>query len=963
MKDISTIRIILLSFLVFLVSMEASAQYFMSGQEPASTRWKQINTAHFQVIFPENFTEKARYVANILEYSYEKVSSSMDHQPEKVSVIIHNKSVTSNGFVAPAPHRMELYSVPPQDNNPMPWLEHLAIHEIRHWVQIDKLNQGLTKVLNYAFGEQATAVVAGLLPMWYLEGDAVISETALTEDGRGRIPDFSKIIRSRLADSLPLYSFDKMLLGSYRNNTPNHYELGYHMTSYARYRYGETLWQDVENHVARKPFQLLSFNFGLDRFADQYSADIYDSAMTFYNNFYYPQSLPDDKESNQEINTESHDSYTSYRHPRYTEDGGILALKKDYSRLPRFVKIVNGKEEIVHIPGRMTFDRFSYANDWIVWSEEIPDVRWSHRSYSVIKMFNMQKGMERTLTEKTRFFAPDISDDGNLVAVIQVTQENEYNLVVLDTENGWIQKQFTHPADIFLQQPVWSVDGKHIYLIGTDEKGKGIYRVNYDTGKWEQVMQPSFREIQHLSPGDEYIYFKAAMEHKEEILAFDFAKTELNRVTRSPVNASDVSFSNKSNSIVYSSFESEGYNLFEKKLDPGKFEPVKKEYNGDNRMISSLREGEGQLFRSGEIPNQQYTATPYRKWKHLFNFHSWAPLYMDYNINQKSISDVSPGISLFSQNLLSTSLTTLGYSYQSGTHKFHSQFVYRGWYPVFRVSTNYGGKPQVIRHSSVEWAPELSNDYMKFNASVSLPLNFTNNKYITGLVPSMEYEYDRNYYHNLRENFYLRGLKTIDYNAWFYHYQRMAHRDLQPRWGLTFDMNIRTSPFSENLLGNMTSLRGSLFLPGFIEDHGIQLRLGYQKQNPEIYLYSSYLQFPRGFQPSVTQKLFTFKADYSFPLFYPDWNIPSVLYVKRFKTNLFQDYGINHYQTIRNERRVWEKQQLYSLGAEITSDFHFARFMFPFSAGIRYSYLPQFADHRYELIFNVDFYRIYSNMF
>ncbi|MGM0531212.1 MAG: TolB family protein, partial [Bacteroidota bacterium] len=784
-----------------------------------------------------------------------------------------------------------------------------------------------------------------------------------TKDGRGRVPDFTKLIRSRLSDSLPLYSFDKMLMGSYKNNTPNHYELGYHMTSYARQQYGEKLWEDVENYVAHKPFQMASFNFGLNKFTNGNSKDLYDSAMTFYSSFYPRESGIGDKTGTHTINTESHSSYVSYRHPRIMENGDILALKKDYSRLPRFVKISDGMEKIIHIPGNMSFDRFSCSKNWIVWSEEKPDVRWGNRSYSVIKMYNIRQGSKKTLTEKTRLFAPDISDDGKRIAVIQVSQENEYQLIVLDTENGWIQERFTHPENIFLQQPVWSADGKHIFVIGTGEKGKGIYRVNYDTGEWKQILKPSFREIQHLSPGKHHLYFKAALEHKEEILALDLSDEALYRVTHSPVNASDVSFSSSSNTIVYANFDSEGYNLFEKEVDTAAFDPVKKDYDPDNSMINSLREGEDQLFHTEDIPEHQYDPEPYRKWKHLFNFHSWAPLYMDFNINQKSIKDISPGVSLFSQNLLSTALTTLGYSYQSGTHRFHSQFIYKGWYPVFRISTNYGGKPEVIRYSSVDWTPGLSNDYMQFNASVSLPLNFTTNKYITGLVPSVEYEYDRDFYHNYRENHYLRGLKTFDYNVWFYHYQRMAHRDLQPRWGFTFDLNHRTSPFSENILGNMTSLQGRVYLPGLIEDHGFKLRLGYQQQNPEAYLYTSYLQFPRGFGPATTWKLSSIKLDYLFPLFYPDWNIPSILYIKRIKADLFQDYAVNQYQAVENNQRVWEKEALYSMGTEITSDFHLARFMFPFSAGVRYSYLPQLSDHRFELVFNVDFYRIYSKMF
>ena len=51
------------------------------------------------------------------------------------------------------------------------WLEQLAIHELRHVIQLENLNQGLTKVLSIVFGEMATGLIAAYLPFWYLEGD------------------------------------------------------------------------------------------------------------------------------------------------------------------------------------------------------------------------------------------------------------------------------------------------------------------------------------------------------------------------------------------------------------------------------------------------------------------------------------------------------------------------------------------------------------------------------------------------------------------------------------------------------------------------------------------------------------------------------------------------------------------------------------------------------------------------
>jgi len=945
-----------------LFATEVRAQFFTSGEDPASVEWKQMHTPNFQVIFPADFKDKAMYVSNILEYAYERGGQSLDHQPDKVSVIIHNRTVTSNGFVAPAPHRMELYSVPPQHNLDMPWLEHLAIHELRHVVQIDKLDQGLTRLLGFLFGEQANAVVAGMLPMWYLEGDAVIAETALTQDGRGRLPSFTKNIRARLRDSATLFSFDKMLMGSYKHPTPDHYELGYHMASYGRMRYGTDLWEQVQDHVGQRPYQLMSFNLGLNRFSGLYSRGLYDSAMTYFTRV-YDAPEKDARESRRLLAGEGHEDYRSYRFPLHMGDNEYLALRKDFSHLPRIVRITGKKEETIHKPGRMTFDRISYGGGLVVWSERVPDLRWSNRSYSVVKIYDLERDAVRTLQHKTRWFAPDVSPRGHQVVAVEVTRDNSYALVTCNVNDAGDQRRFAHPGGIFLQQPVWSDNGKFVYAIGLTDQGKGLYRLDPATGSWTTVMKPVYKEVNHLSAGPQYIYFRAAQGGREQIFALDPESGNKYQLTHDPVNASDVSFSEHDNALLYASYQASGYDIYAMPLDRGAYQPVSLESDTEQNMVKRLREQESKLYSSQQVPQHQYDVQPYSRLLNLFHFHSWTPFYMNYNMSNPAITDIAPGVTLLSQNLLSTAITTLGYSYRNQAHHLHSHFTYKGWYPVVEFSTDYGGKPEVVRHSSVNWAPELNNDFIRFNASLSLPLNLSRGKNITGFTPSVSYEYDRNYYHHYGQDYFLRGLKTLDYGLWFYSYNRMAYRDILPRWGLTFNMNVRTSPFSEDILGDMTSMKARVFMPGLFQDHGISLAAGYQKQDPEAYLYSSYLQFPRGLEARATEKLYTFESEYAFPLAYPDWNIPSVLYVKRLKGTMFFDYAWNEYRRRENDRIVWNNEPLYSAGAEWTADFHLARIMFPFTAGVRYAYLPQFSDHRFELIFNVDFYRIYSKLF
>src|SRR6056297_1158296 len=279
-------RYLLLIFLFSLLPLQFWGQYFTWGNDPASIKLFQIKTHQFQIIFPENYKEQANYTANLLSYFYERVNEDLEAEPRKISVIIHNKSVSSNGFVAPAPDRVELFTTPPQNNNVTPWLEHLCIHELRHVVQVSKLRQGITKIFSYLLGEQALAGAAAMIPMWYLEGDAVLSETKWTPGGRGTLPSFSKEFRAHFLDSLEDYSYDKMLMGSYKNYTPDHYRLGYQMVSYAQNEFGEDIAKDLENFVAKNSFMVFPFPAGMKKLINMYPSSLYKEAFSYYDSLW-----------------------------------------------------------------------------------------------------------------------------------------------------------------------------------------------------------------------------------------------------------------------------------------------------------------------------------------------------------------------------------------------------------------------------------------------------------------------------------------------------------------------------------------------------------------------------------------------------------------------------------------------------------------------------------------------------
>jgi len=223
LQALSNRKIIVLIIVVSgsLINNSSFAQFYETGQDPAFLKWSQINTDNFQIIFPQNFSSEAQRLANIFEYSYSYCSKTLNCYPKKVPVILHNQTSISNALTIWAPKRMEFFTTPPQDIYPQDWLEQLVLHEYRHVIQTEKMNQGITKMFSWLFGEQAPGAVVGMLPRWFLEGDAIVLETALSNSGRGRLPSFEMELRALTLERDKIYNYDKALLGSYKDYIPN----------------------------------------------------------------------------------------------------------------------------------------------------------------------------------------------------------------------------------------------------------------------------------------------------------------------------------------------------------------------------------------------------------------------------------------------------------------------------------------------------------------------------------------------------------------------------------------------------------------------------------------------------------------------------------------------------------------------------------------------------------------------
>lgn len=944
-------RLLIISILVILcgvISQTACPQFYTQGEDPSHISWEQINTDHFQLIFPNEFVSEASRLCSILEFYYPYNSAYLNHQPCKIPVVLHNQSVQSNGFVSWAPKRMELITTPPPDNFSEDYFIHLALHEFRHVVQVDKLNQGFTKGLHYLLGQQFAGVI-GLLPFWYIEGDAVDAETRLSHTGRGRLPSFEMDIKAIVLGNKRLYPYEKAYYGSYKDYVPDYYRYGYQMVAYARNKYSNNLWDNVLNYTAHYPFTLYPCYFGLKKYAGLSKKKLYGETFSVLRDHWKKEA--EDRKPGQFriINSPDKKNYTSYSYPCYIGDSLVFAEKSGIDQVNEFVLIgTGGKEVRIHTPGLDMPGNIAVAGNRIVWAEAIPDMRWDMRSYSVIKMFDLQSRKEKTLAWKTRYYSPDLSTDGQKIIVVAADTRNRYALVILDASNGAVLDSIPSPGNLFLQYPVWSADGREIYSTALTGQGKCLMKYDCKRHDWQKLFTSGFEDMTELCCSQNYLLFRGTFSGIDNIYAFEFATAKVFRVTSSSLGAYYPDISPNEGRLLYSDYTSQGFNVVETEFNPAKWVALEDLPGKTEQLNIPTPEDEKNLPVFPDRPGQEYLVKPFRKYQDLFNFHSWSPFYYNYGDPDIEQMVVSPGISLLSQNKLGTAITVLGYEYKDGEHYLHSSFTYSGFFPVFRAGIDYGGLPFVARPPDTEKAPQKVRTNMNYRFRLSVPLNLTVNRIITGIEPSLETRYNRAYFFYQEPWGYHSGITYLDYRIYAWSYLKMSLRDILPKWGGIADIRYVNTPFESEQIGSIFTARGIAYIPGIARHHTLRTGISYQKQDPDRYVLNNLLTMPRGFTDSTMIRMNSLSLDYVFPLAYPDCRFGAgVAYFKRIRTVLFFDYATG--QNMKMKRTTFR-----STGMELTTDVHLFHIFFPFNTGVRIIYLPDLGKTRAEFLFTVD---------
>jgi hypothetical protein len=952
-------KFVLIILLLTALSNSLFGQYFNNGQDRSSIQWKHIQSTHFEVIFPKGFELQGEHVVKLLEKAYDFVPVTLHHKPKKIAVILHTETVKSNAFLGWCPGRIEMYTTPNQGTYSQDWLEQLSIHEFRHMVQVSKLEEEMPQLIRYVLGEHAAAFLTGAhLPFWFLEGDAVAVETGLSESGRGRLPDFLREFKAQLIEK-GKFNYDKAYLGSYKDNVPNHYPMGYLMVAGAREKYNKLVWDSVVTDIAHHPFSLTSFDKGLKKSIGLSASRLYDTIFDDLTTKW----RKEDRLINSTVKSlisPQKKQYTSYTHSVKLSDGTIFAQRSTPTDIDRFVSLnSSGEEKIIFTPGYPFEESVNARNNLIVWSERLPDIRWEHADKSLIRIYNVISGKLTEYKFNTKIFAPSVSPDSKTIITVEADNNYQFFLSEIDLQTGIISHRYqSNKSDYYITPSYADEPGKVITILMRDNK-KGIAKIDLKNRTEQLILPLGNQEIKHPSTYKGYLYFIGGYRGTDDLYALDTLTNKIFRVITSRFGISDYAFDG--NSIIYSDYSDKGFQTVRTSFDSINLQEIHPDTITNNLpYTTNLAKQENQPIDFTQLDDVNYQSFSYSKPAHLFKFHSWAPVSIDpYNYG------VYPGVSFMSQNMLSSAETVLGYRYKLEENKgeYYLNFRYMGWFPVVELQTNYGKSKsqyylinqylnqynEVVKTDTVR--KDFSWNETNIVAQVYLPFNLSKGKYYKALYPMVNYRYTNYNKDNYApDNFPDGSISSVELALRYYSMLHQSQQDIYPEWGMLFDAGYMHSLNGVLNFGQYIYGAGSFYTPGLAENHGIKLYGGYQVKNQVDFSLTDRVRFPRGHQRIDNQSMISYGIDYKFPLAFPDLRLGRFLYVKKINFGVFYDQAFLQHQTEEQLQFI----NLQSTGIEVTVNTNVLRFFAPVDIGFRSSYLFN-NNVKTDFLFNISF--------
>ena len=903
------------ALLMLLMPASLMAQQF--GGNPPSIHWKQINTDTARIIFPVGIDSAAQRVSSVVHFLAAK-DRLLGNKHNKINIVLQNQTTVANAYVGLGPYRSEFYLTPSFNNfdlGSIPWMDGLASHEFRHIQQFSNFRTGLSKVMYYLFGEEGLAVaINAAVPDWFYEGDAVYNETVHSQQGRGRIPFFTNQYKSLWLDRKN-YSWMKLRNGSLKDYVPNHYPLGYLLVNYGYEKYGSDFWRKVTTDAAA--FKGLVYPF--QRAIKEHAGVDYKTFRKEAIDHYKTKQGQGETGVEQKLTTPTVSYVTNYFFPYQMDDGALLYLKSSYRKRPAFVVKNNSGEQVIRIKDISLDEHFSYRNGRIVYSAYKPDIRWGWKNYGELRVLDVKTGSQRKISLKSKYFTPDINDDGTRIAAVHYGEDGKSQLHVLDDSGNILQRIESSEINLFTDPKF--INENSLVACARLRTGQMVLVRCEMNGAVTRITPPTYHVIGFPNVQGDKVYFTASLNGNDDIFIVQLSDNKIFRVSNS--STGNYFASTSANKIVYSNFTADGYQLKAIDLNTVQANEISEstfESTSNNYPVAMENEFRSQLIT--EIPTRIYPVAKYSKATGLFNFHSWRPYYEDPVFTY----------SLYGENVLNTLQTELYYSYNQDdrTSAAGLTATYGALFPYLSAGTEYTFKrTDTLNGIQREW------NQLDTRIGMSFPLNFSGGRFFRNLNFGSSYVFRIENNTGPTKNLFAEN--NFAYLSHFVAYSQqvqMARQHIFPRLGFNVSLRYRDAISKYNSHQFFTT--ANLYLPGIMPTHSIVLNGSLQERDTSRALFSDLFADARGFSSyyytNVGSKMWRLSANYHLPLLIPDWGFGNILYIQRIRANLFYDFQrifTNH----KNPRA-----DLRSTGFEMYFDTNWWN-QYPLTFGFRISHL------------------------
>ena len=903
------------ALLMLLMPASLMAQQF--GGNPPSIHWKQINTDTARIIFPVGIDSAAQRVSSVVHFLAAK-DRLLGNKHNKINIVLQNQTTVANAYVGLGPYRSEFYLTPSFNNfdlGSIPWMDGLASHEFKHIQQFSNFRTGLSKVMYYLFGEEGLAVaINAAVPDWFYEGDAVYNETVHSQQGRGRIPFFTNQYKSLWLDRKN-YSWMKLRNGSLKDYVPNHYPLGYLLVNYGYEKYGSDFWRKVTTDAAA--FKGLVYPF--QRAIKEHAGVDYKTFRKEAIDHYKTKQGQGETGVEQKLTTPTVSYVTNYFFPYQMDDGALLYLKSSYRKRPAFVVKNNSGEQVIRIKDISLDEHFSYRNGRIVYSAYKPDIRWGWKNYGELRVLDVKTGSQRKISLKSKYFTPDINDDGTRIAAVHYGEDGKSQLHVLDDSGNILQRIESSEINLFTDPKF--INENSLVACARLRTGQMVLVRCEMNGAVTRITPPTYHVIGFPNVQGDKVYFTASLNGNDDIFMVQLSDNKIFRVSNS--STGNYFASTSANKIVYSNFTADGYQLKAIDLNTVQANEISEstfESTSNNYPVAMENEFRSQLIT--EIPTRIYPVAKYSKATGLFNFHSWRPYYEDPVFTY----------SLYGENVLNTLQTELYYSYNQDdrTSAAGLTATYGALFPYLSAGTEYTFKrTDTLNGIQREW------NQLDTRIGMSFPLNFSGGRFFRNLNFGSSYVFRIENNTGPTKNLFAEN--NFAYLSHFVAYSQqvqMARQHIFPRLGFNVSLRYRDAISKYNSHQFFTT--ANLYLPGIMPTHSIVLNGSLQERDTSRALFSDLFADARGFSSyyytNVGSKMWRLSANYHLPLLIPDWGFGNILYIQRIRANLFYDFQrifTNH----KNPRA-----DLRSTGFELYFDTNWWN-QYPLTFGFRISHL------------------------